>query len=399
MAFHRIKQSKSGKPYYEIIVSRGRGQSQLSMRWYVPDGWSQKAVDRELKKVETDFERKAQNGEIISRAEQKEIDLRKAQETAKLKTVRQYVEGVFMPEKLLSISENTRSLYQHFFDKFIFPGIGDNLLVDVDTAILKKLVLDFNEKGYAHSSQVVLRSLLYSLFEAAFADDIIQANPMLKVKTPAQPKDAKTDSGQPKALTVEELAHVISSAKNEPLKWEAYINLTADTGARRGEICGLQWSDIDWNTGAITIKRNLQYTAEKGVYATTPKNGKTRTVDIGAGTVSLLKALRKEQATSCISQWIFAKERSPEPINPKEVNLYFRAFGKKYGIENFHPHLLRHTSASVALTMGADIVSVSERLGHSSIAMTLKTYSHASNESIRKAGQIVRDALEAAENE
>ena len=65
-------------------------------------------------------------------------------------------------------------------------------------------------------------------------------------------------------------------------------------------------------------------------------------------------------------------------------------------LEDFHPHKLRHSSASIAITSGADVVSVSERLGgHSDTAVTLRMYAHANQESIRRAGQIVRDAIKA----
>lgn len=396
MASHRLKQTKSGKTYYEIIVSRGRGQSQLSMRWYVPDGWAKRSIEKELSKQEAEFERKIKNGEIVSRAEKKAKEAAAAAEMAKLKTVRQYAECVFMPTKLLHISENTRALYQHFLDRHILPVIGDYKLVDVSPAMLKKLLLDFQKAGYAHSSQVLLRSLLHSLFDMAFMDDSIPMNPMVKIKVPPMPKDAKADEG-PKSLTEIALIHVLESVKKEPLKWQVYINLAADTGCRRGELCGLQWSDIDWTTGIITVRRNLQYSKEKGTYSTTPKNGKSRPVDIGPETISLLRQLRNEQASSCISQWVFTKDGSHEPLCPKTPTNYFAAFGKKYNVPNFHPHLLRHTSASIALTNGADIISVKERLGHSSIRTTEK-YTHANQESIRRAGQAVRDALK-AENE
>ena len=174
------------------------------------------------------------------------------------------------------------------------------------------------------------------------------------------------------------------------------IFFLADSGARKGEACGLQWEDIDFRTGKAKIQRNLQYTPEAGVYVTTPKNGKSRTVDLGADTISLLQQLRAEQASSCISKWIFTRDGSADPMHPQSPTRYFTKFGAKYGIANFHPHLLRHTFASIALTNGADVVSVSERLGHSDTAVTLRMYAHANEEGIRKAGQTARDAVKAA---
>lgn len=67
----RKKENKAGQIFYEIQVSRGRSRSRLTSRWYPPEGWSQKAIDRELAKVAAEFERRCDNGEAISRAEQK----------------------------------------------------------------------------------------------------------------------------------------------------------------------------------------------------------------------------------------------------------------------------------------------------------------------------------------
>lgn len=161
-------------------------------------------------------------------------------------------------------------------------------------------------------------------------------------------------------------------------------------------MCGLQWQDIDWESGTIRIRRNLQYTSAAGVYVSTPKNGKARIVDIGSDSLALLHSLRDEQAASCISKWVFTQDGVSDPMHPQSPTRYFEKFGRRYGIKDFHPHLLRHSSASIALTNGADVVSVSERLGHSDTAVTLRMYAHANEESIRRAGQIVRDAIKAA---
>lgn len=92
-------------------------------------------------------------------------------------------------------------------------------------------------------------------------------------------------------------------------------------------------------------------------------------------------------------RWVFTQDDSPEPMHPDTPTRYFQRFGKRYGIEHFHPHKLRHTSASLAITHGADVVSVAARLGHSDSSTTLRMYAHANEESIRRVGQTVRDAL------
>lgn len=395
MASIKLNETKDGRRFFQISVSRGYGKAPYKTRWYWPDGWSKRTAEREAAKQAAAFELACKNGEVLNRAQEREKAAREAAEAAKLKTVRQYADGVFMPTKEATFSENARSSYRMFLDKHILPVLGDVLLVEVSPAMISKLLIDFQRAGYAHATTVKLYNILNGIFEMAFLDDSIPMNPMLKVKRPAPRKDEQPKEESDKAYTVQELAYILSCAAQEPLQWQTYISLAADAGLRRGECCGLQWSDIDFKAGVVTVRRNLQYTAAAGVYATSPKNGKVRVVDVGPDTLALLKQLREKQAQSCISKWCFTQEGTAEPMHPQSPTRYFQKFGQRYGVKDFHPHKLRHSSASIAITSGADVVSVSERLGHSDTAVTLRMYAHANEESIRRAGQTVRDALKA----
>ena len=83
-------------------------------------------------------------------------------------------------------------------------------------------------------------------------------------------------------------------------------------------------------------------------------------------------------------------------MNPQSPTRFFHTFGKKYGIPDFHPHKLRHTFASVAIAAGADIASVSGKLGHSDMALTLRWYTHTNAEGMKRAGELFREAVNAA---
>ena len=395
MASVKLNETKDGRRFFQICVSRGYGKAPYKTRWYWPDGWSKRTAEREAAKQAAAFELACKNGEVLNRTQEREKAAQEAAEAAKLKTVRQYADGVFMPAKEATFSENARSSYRMFLDKHILPVLGDVLFVEVSPAMISKLLIDFQRAGYAHATTVKLYNILNGLFEMAFLDDSIPMNPMLKVKRPAPRKDEQPQEESDKAYTVQELSYILSCAAQEPLQWQTYISLAAATGLRRGECCGLQWSDIDFKAGTVTVRRNLQYTTAAGVYATSPKNGKVRVVDVGPETLALLKQLREKQVQSCISKWCFTQEGTAEPMHPQSPTRYFKKFGQRYGVKDFHPHKLRHSSASIAITNGADVVSVSERLGHSDTAVTLRMYAHANEESIRRAGQTVRDALKA----
>lgn len=83
----RKRTTKDGRDYYEITVSRGRSQSRLFSRWYIPEGWSQRAIDRELAKVAAEFERQCKAGEIVSRKEKRQQAALEAAEAAKIQTL------------------------------------------------------------------------------------------------------------------------------------------------------------------------------------------------------------------------------------------------------------------------------------------------------------------------
>ncbi len=391
----RKRKTKDGRVFYEISVSRGRGKSRLTRRWYPPEGWSRKAIERELAAVAAEFERQSDAGEIVSRAEQRERAAQETAEAAKILTLRQYGERVFMPSKTITMSENSRANYQSYLDKKIYPAIGDMKLPEITPAQITALLLDLQTEGKAHGTVVKVYTILHGLFKMAYLGDMIDRNPMDKVERPKPRKD-EVKATEPSAYTAAEVQQIMSCLEQEPLKWRTLIHLLIDTGIRRGECCALQWKNIDFQRGAITIAGNLCYTKQKGIYLDTPKNGHTRTVYIGADTIALLRQLRKEQAAKAISTWVFTQEASAEPMHPQSPTRYLKKLSRRYGIPDLHPHKLRHTFASVAITSGADIASVSEALGHSDKAVTLRMYTHADQESISRAAEVFRRAIKEA---
>lgn len=395
MASIKQQETKSGKRFFLISVSRGYGRTPYTMRWYWPDGWSKRSAEREAAKQAAQFERDCAEGKVLNRAEAKEKAAQEAAERAKLKSVKEYGNNVFMAGKSVTFSENARASYQMFLDRHVYPTLGDTLLTDVTPSMLTALLTDFQRAGYSHASTIKLYNICNGLFQAAFLDGSIEMNPLLRVRRPAPCKDEVVKKESDKALTVKELKYVLACVEQEPLKWRVFIHVAADTGLRRGELCGLQWSDIDFKAKTLTVRRNLQYTVQRGVFEAAPKSGKIRTVDVGPDVLALLWQLRDEQAASCISKWCFTQDGSPEPMFPQSPTKYFRTFGKKYGIEDFHPHKLRHSFASIAITSGADIASVSQKLGHADKSTTLRMYTHADQESMKRASDIFRDALKA----
>lgn len=384
----RKKTNKAGQDYYEITVRRGRSQSRLYSRWYPPEGWSQRAIDRELTKVAAEFERQCKAGEVVSRAEKRQ---REAQEAAKIQTVKQYGERVFMPAKTVTMSENSRASFQSALNTWIYPAMGEKKIPDVSSADLSSLLLSVQAQGRAHATAVKVYTVLHTMFKMAYLSDMIQRNPMDKVPRPVPRKDEIREA-EAQALTVEELQTVLDALNDEPLKWRVLVYVLIDTGIRRGECCGLKWEDIDLKSQVITIRRNLCYTPARGVYIDTPKSGRVREVDIGPETAALLRAFKNQSA----GEFVFTQEGSQTPMHPQSPTRYLKKLSGRCGVPDLHPHKLRHTFASIAITAGADVASVSEALGHSDKAVTLRMYTHADAESRKRASQIFRNAIKKA---
>ena len=109
--------------------------------------------------------------------------------------------------------------------------------------------------------------------------------------------------------------------------------------------------------------------------------------------MALLKQLRANEGVIKFSPYVFTQDGTTEPMHPQSPTRYMQKFSARYGIQELHRHKLRHSFASIAITNGADIASVSEILGHSDKAVTLRMYTHADQASMTRASNIFREAI------
>ena len=150
---------------------------------------------------------------------------------------------------------------------------------------------------------------------------------------------------------------------------------------RRGECLGLQWTDIDFLNGTLTVNRSTTYTPECGIRVAAPKTAHSiRTIPVVPSTLSLLKQLQKQQerehpATLLTQAFVFSRPGDPfEPRDPSAITRHMKRFVKRAGLPDVSPHDLRHSCASLLLSSGADIKSVQEILGHADASTTLNFY-------------------------
>jgi len=408
MASTRPRKNKDGAVIsYEIRVSRGRDVDgkqikPFTMTWTPPEGWSKRSIEKELQRVAGQFEADCKAGKILTKEEKAAKERQRRADEAKKVSFSQYIK-IFMNDKGLQHSENTRVNYLQALDRAA-SRMGTMFMCDIDMLTIKQYLnnmqmIDKNPrtgKLFAHATVVKHYIVLHAFFENARENKVIPSNPMQDMKRPKPRKDEIIEES--KALSVNEVNRLLECIAHEPLKWRALIMFMLDSGCRRGEAVGLKWSDIDFDTGAVVICRNAQYTAGKGVYTTTPKSGKARTIYVNPPVLAVLKEWRTEQAKLLLAQGLSSSgfcftHENGKLMNPQAPTAYLYRFGEKHGFPDIHPHMLRHTMASISIANGADMVSVSKKLGHAQVSITLDVYSHESEEAKRKASSILNDLI------
>jgi integrase len=160
--------------------------------------------------------------------------------------------------------------------------------------------------------------------------------------------------------------------------------LACTTGARRGEIAGLRWRDVDLPGARLAVTQTLIALGNKPAFST-PKTARSRRqIALDSGTVGALREHRVRQVEERLA-WgpayqdndlVFCREDGA-PLNPAVLSERFERLAREVDLPRLRFHDLRHTFASLALQAGIHPKVVSERLGHASVAITLDTYSHA----------------------
>jgi integrase len=222
-------------------------------------------------------------------------------------------------------------------------------------------------------------TILRCALEDARIDGLVDTNPADQARPPRL--DPVDDEAQDlKAWTGEQAAAFLAFVDDHPLR--AVWHLALGTGARRGEVLGLRWQDVDLDGGLVRIRRALT------VVDATPrllgtKTSRSRALHLGPSVVEALRReqqvqhRRKAEATSWQDRWgLVFTDDDGSPVDPMVVTQEFRALVREAPVPIIRLHDLRHTHASLLLADGVPIKVVSERLGHTTIAMTLDVYGH-----------------------
>ncbi len=250
------------------------------------------------------------------------------------------------------------------------------------------------------SSKTILEHhrLLRAMLHRAVYWQMIVSNPAERVQPPKtmKPKRKYYDDDQSKIL----LSNLMQLGENQ-IKYKVAIILTIFTGFRLGELMGLEWDDINFNDGIVSVNRSSQYLADKGVFTKTPKTESSiRDVAIPEFVISLLEEYKlwyEEQKSLYGDLWTNSNrlfvQADGKPMHPSTISKWFVKYVGQIGLPVINFHGLRHTNATLLIAQNIDVAVVAARLGHAQITTTYNFYVHPIISHNKKAGYALEDLL------
>ena len=386
---------KRGKNSYRLTVSEGFDLSGKPMIHRKTVHGTKKDVEVELAKFVTEV----QNGLVI---DGKSLKFSEFTEIWK----RDYGSKELAPStyKRYCRMLETRLLpyFGHFYINKIKPTDIMKFydLLEKDTQLVRKKGNNGSKTKKPLSGKTILEHhrLLRAMLHKAVYWQLIVANPAERVQPPKarKPKRRSYDDEQTKILL--ENLELLSS---KDTKYKVAIILTVFTGVRLGELMGLEWQDVDFKNGIISINRSSQYLSDMGVFTKVPKTESSiREIAIPKFIISLLEEYKlwyEEQKSVYGELWTNSDrlfvQADGKPMHPSTISKWFVKYVGQIGLPVINFHGLRHTNASLLVAQNIDIAVISARLGHAQISTTLDFYVHPLLSHNRKAGYALENLL------
>jgi integrase len=272
------------------------------------------------------------------------------------------------------LAATTRADYKLMVDK-VPKRLKEMPLWKVRPGDLDKAYSDARVAGMSDHRIHRMHDVLSAAFTTAVRWEWIARNPAGGARPPAP---ARRDLDPPDA---DVLRRLVDAAEPD---FAAFLRLAAVTGARRGEMCGLRWSDVSLLDGTVTIRRSIAYTPASGIVVKDTKTARPRSLSIDAGTVAALEALYAARAAACRvaltevpDGYVWSMDLAgARPTRPDLWTHRFVRLCKALEIKGVRLHDLRHAMVTRALSAGVDVRTVAGRAGHAQASMTLNRYGH-----------------------
>ncbi|MEO0061294.1 MAG: hypothetical protein RL343_912 [Actinomycetota bacterium] len=258
----------------------------------------------------------------------------------------------------------TLKRYDTSLNNQILPYLGEMRIAAISTSDVSNWVAKLVQDGHGASSVAKAVALLKQIMKAAHNDELIRRNPVVEIEIPTVvPKDQK-------ALTLVELKNLTDACPDH----RALILVLGLMGLRISEATALQVKDVDILEAKLSVQRSHTHGADYKRIVSTTKTKKKRVIDIPKPVLNALKPLVEGRKAK---EFVFLGPKGLGAINYTWFrNTIFMPAIASIGLEDVGIHNLRHTAASLLISQGAQITTVSKILGHASIVQTLKTYGH-----------------------
>jgi integrase len=309
-------------------------------------------------------------------------------------TVREHFEAWWEIKKE-KVKPTTAENYRFLLDRYILPKFGSELLKDLSSVRIEKMLIELIQ-NHSESTVRLVSIVLSQGLDRAVKDRLLPLNPAKGIERPKGKKRTVTP------YTSSELKTLLGELEDHRLF--AFFRVLAYTGARRGEVLALRWSDLEFENATLTISKNRTRIGKTVIEQESTKGGDgRRTVQLGAETLKLLKDHRKRQLQERIkagslwqdSNFIFTQENGL-PLDPSTPYQLFKRIAKKLGLRSESLHSIRHLHATELLNAGVGIHEVKEQLGHSDISTTLRIYAHIRPEQKQELADRFEKAIENA---
>jgi integrase len=292
----------------------------------------------------------------------------------------------------LEIGPRTLSDYTGLLAAYVKPTIGILRLSDIRAADVRKLYKGLLDKGLSARTVRYVHTVLSKALKEA---ECLDANPCSKVKLP------KLRPSKPQFLTAEQVNQFLKAAQNDRLY--ALFVVAVHSGMRPSELLALRWQDVNIDTGLVAIQRGLTWNRKGGGYQV----GNLKTISSQRCIVlppSALQALAKHRIAQHQERLALGSDYKNHdlvfsttigtPLQPRNVIArHLKPILANAALPSIRWYDLRHTTASLLLHSGTNPKIVAEKLGHSSVNLTLNVYSHTIPSMQHDAAQTLENAL------
>ena len=296
--------------------------------------------------------------------------------TGPQQTVKQYLEHWLEEVHKPTLRLSTYLKYRQMLVKYVLPILGQYQLQKLNAQQVQAFYGRKLREGLAPGSVRFIHAMLHKAFDQAVRWKLVSRNVCNEVSPP------RIIKCEIKPLTKEQAQKLLETARGHSL--EALLTIALVTGMRRGELRGLRWHDINFDDKSLQVRRTVECLTGYGYTENEPKSSRSRRkITLPEFAIEALKQHRVKQIEARLKvgeAWIdhdlvFCRANG-DFLPASTLQYQFEALLKDAGIEHIRFHDLRHSAATILLTMGVHPKIVQELLGHSSISITMDVYSH-----------------------